>query len=119
MVIVIAGGATDKRGFTFKSGGSIEVANKTSHLVFEKTGTLTRGQLTVVVENLISANPGSDMSLLLGFIGNIKTSQSLLTHMFIQLSHKGTWSPALQLTIRLQQSSVFETCPGTMHSQLP
>ncbi|KAK2056143.1 copper-translocating P-type ATPase [Colletotrichum caudatum] len=57
MVIVIASGVAAERGVIFKSADSIEVAYKTSHVVFDKTGTITNGKLT---------------SLILGLVGSIR-----------------------------------------------
>lgn len=39
MVIVIASGVAARRGVIFKSASGIEVAYKTSDVVFDKTGT--------------------------------------------------------------------------------
>lgn len=50
MVIVIASGVAAERGVIIKDASTIEVANKTTHVVFDKTGTLTEGKLTVMRE---------------------------------------------------------------------
>lgn len=50
MVIVIATGVAAERGVIFKSAESIELAYKTSHVVFDKTGTITEGKLTMARE---------------------------------------------------------------------
>ncbi|KAG8423511.1 hypothetical protein J3458_000399 [Metarhizium acridum] len=41
MVVVIASGIAAERGVIFKSANAIEVAHQTTHLVLDKTGTLT------------------------------------------------------------------------------
>ncbi|KAL2866128.1 cation-transporting P-type ATPase PCA1 [Aspergillus lucknowensis] len=70
MVIVIASGVAAGRGVIFKAADSIEVACKASHVVFDKTGTMTQGKLTVAVEHIDTTR--DSMSLLLGLIGSNK-----------------------------------------------
>lgn len=70
MVVVVASGIAAERGVIFKSADAIETAYKTSHVVLDKTGTLTQGQLTVVSEMDVMESP--DLSLLLGLVGENK-----------------------------------------------
>ena len=72
MVVVIATGVAAERGVIFKSADSIEVAHKTSHVIFDKTGTLIQGKLTVAIEHYISDDVNLIRSQLLGLIGSIK-----------------------------------------------
>ncbi|GKT46291.1 P-type cation-transporting ATPase [Colletotrichum spaethianum] len=72
MVIVIASGVAAERGVIFKSADSIEVAYKTSHVVFDKTGTITNGKLTIVEEHYITDDANSVKALILGLVGSIK-----------------------------------------------
>ncbi|KAI0731090.1 heavy metal translocatin [Earliella scabrosa] len=48
MVILIAGGVGAKLGLVFKAAATIEQARKVSHVVLDKTGTVTQGKLSVV-----------------------------------------------------------------------
>ncbi|KAI0831947.1 heavy metal translocatin [Trametes gibbosa] len=48
MVILIAGGVGAKRGLVFKAATTIEQARKVTHVVLDKTGTVTLGRLSVV-----------------------------------------------------------------------
>lgn len=50
MVIVISSGVAAERGVIIKSADPLELAYKASHVVLDKTGTLTQGQLTVARE---------------------------------------------------------------------
>ncbi|KAI3397400.1 hypothetical protein diail_10851 [Diaporthe ilicicola] len=50
MVIVIGSGVAAEKGVIIKSADPLELAYKTSHVVLDKTGTLTQGQLTVARE---------------------------------------------------------------------
>lgn len=50
MVIVIGSGVSAERGVIIKSADPIELAYKASHVVLDKTGTLTQGRLTVAGE---------------------------------------------------------------------
>lgn len=75
MVIVIVSGVAAERGVIFKSAEAIEVAHRTSHVVLDKTGTLTQGKLRVVHETCLDKDgdhDGTSLSLLLGLISNSK-----------------------------------------------
>ncbi|KZL64818.1 copper-translocating P-type ATPase [Colletotrichum tofieldiae] len=72
MVIVIASGVAAERGVIFKSADSIEVAYKTSHVVFDKTGTITNGKLTVAEEHYLTDDTKSTKAFILGLVGSIK-----------------------------------------------
>lgn len=50
MVVVIGSGVAAEKGVIIKSPDPLELAYKTSHVVLDKTGTLTQGQLTVARE---------------------------------------------------------------------
>ncbi|KAM0350166.1 hypothetical protein ACHAPU_003331 [Fusarium lateritium] len=67
MVIVIASGVAAERGIIFKSADAIEVAHKASHVVFDKTGALTRGKLSVVGNECVDEDK---LPLLLGLVEN-------------------------------------------------
>ncbi|KAL8724404.1 MAG: hypothetical protein Q9166_007967 [cf. Caloplaca sp. 2 TL-2023] len=69
MVIVVATGIAAERGVIFKSADAIEIAYKTTHVVFGKTGTLTQGKLIIAREEYLSTSPSSK-ALLLGLIGS-------------------------------------------------
>ncbi|TFB02364.1 P-type cation-transporting ATPase [Trichoderma ghanense] len=72
MVVVIASGVAAERGVVFKSAESLEVAHKTSHVVFDKTGTITEGKLTVAQEWYADGDQTITQSLLLGLVEGIK-----------------------------------------------
>ncbi|KAI8985602.1 heavy metal translocatin [Trametes punicea] len=48
MVILIAGGVGARLGLIFKAATTIEQARKVTHVVLDKTGTVTQGRLSVV-----------------------------------------------------------------------
>ncbi|KAK3897723.1 E1-E2 ATPase-domain-containing protein [Staphylotrichum tortipilum] len=79
MVIVIATGIGAERGVIFKSAESIEVAHKTTHVVLDKTGTLTTGKLSVVTEHyVVDEHPISTSApLLLSLVATSKHPVSL------------------------------------------
>ncbi|KAK3295118.1 E1-E2 ATPase-domain-containing protein [Chaetomium fimeti] len=83
MVIVIASGVAAERGVIFKSAESIEVAYKTSHVVLDKTGTITEGKLSVSREWYARSDQNTAKSLLLGLVGSIKhpVSAAVATHL--------------------------------------
>ncbi|KAL7930089.1 E1-E2 ATPase domain-containing protein [Trichoderma chlorosporum] len=72
MVVVTASGVAAERGVVFKSAESLEVAYRTSHVVFDKTGTITEGKLTVAQEWYADGDRSATKSLLLGLVEGIK-----------------------------------------------
>lgn len=73
MVVVITSGIAAERGVIFKSADAIETAYKTSHIVLDKTGTLTKGQLAVVSEvDGVDIVDSSALSLLFGLVAENK-----------------------------------------------
>ncbi|KAK4097632.1 putative copper-transporting ATPase [Parathielavia hyrcaniae] len=74
MVVVIATGVAAEHGVIFKSAESIEIAYRATHVVLDKTGTLTEGKLSVVAEEYhVEGDGASDSaSMLLGLVDNIK-----------------------------------------------
>ena len=72
MVIVIGSGVAAERGIIFKSADSIEMAYKATHVVFEKTGTLTAGKLTVISEQFVTEDSATLPSMVLGLVASSK-----------------------------------------------
>lgn len=82
MVVVIVSGMASKRGVIFKSASAIEVAHTTSHVILDKTGTLTQGELSVAIEHY--THHGKDkLPGLLGLIGDNKhpVSMAVASHL--------------------------------------
>ncbi|KAL9115041.1 MAG: hypothetical protein Q9187_007371 [Circinaria calcarea] len=86
MVAVIAGGVGARHGVVFKSAETIEIARKVSHVVFDKTGTLSRGELSVSAEEYLSESSPSAASLALGLTINSKhpVSAAVAAHLQAQ-----------------------------------
>ncbi|KAL7788267.1 E1-E2 ATPase domain-containing protein [Trichoderma ceciliae] len=86
MVVVIAGGVAAERGAVFKSAESLEVAYRTSHVVFDKTGTITEGKLTVAREWYADGDRSATESMLLGLVESIKhpVSAAIALHLNAQ-----------------------------------
>ncbi|KAJ5183838.1 hypothetical protein N7492_001454 [Penicillium capsulatum] len=76
MVVVIAGGLSAQHGVIFKSANAIEITHKTSHVVLDKTGTLTQGKLTVVSQSFMEGGKAS-LHILLGLINDSKHPVSM------------------------------------------
>ncbi|KAI9676319.1 MAG: hypothetical protein M1817_000476 [Caeruleum heppii] len=72
MVIVIAGGVAAKHGVIFKSAEIIETARKVDHVVLDKTGTLTNGNLMVVGKDYLVWSADVTASAVLGLTDGIK-----------------------------------------------
>jgi Cd2+-exporting ATPase len=71
MVIVMGTGVAAERGIVFKSAGTIEAAYKTTHVIFDKTGTVTEGTLRVMHEHYDEGYPQA-RSEVLGLVANSK-----------------------------------------------
>ena len=76
MVILVAGSVAARHGCIFKMATIVEIARKTSHLVFDKPGTLTLGQLTVAVEVYFESEP-LVAAAVYALVSNIKHPVSL------------------------------------------
>ncbi|KAL0472949.1 E1-E2 ATPase domain-containing protein [Neurospora intermedia] len=73
MVNTMVSGLAGDRGILFKSLNAVEIARTTSHVVLDKTGTLTKGELDVHdVHFMESDSNTSSKSLLLGLLHDIK-----------------------------------------------
>lgn len=62
MVVVVASGVAAERGVVIKDATTIEVARKTTHVVLDKTGTLTEGRLTVASQVLLGEKWSTEQS---------------------------------------------------------
>jgi Cu2+-exporting ATPase len=62
MVIVIGSGIAAGRGVIIRDAAVIEVAYKTSHVVLDKTGTLTEGRLTIARELYLDSGRDTEKS---------------------------------------------------------
>ncbi|KAK3953398.1 E1-E2 ATPase-domain-containing protein [Pseudoneurospora amorphoporcata] len=71
MVNTMVSGLAGDRGILFKSLGAVETARTTSHVVLDKTGTLTKGELDVRDVRFMESDPNTSKSLLLGLLHDI------------------------------------------------
>lgn len=85
MVIVIGSGVAAEKGVIIKSADPLELAYKASHVVLDKTGTLTQGRLTVARE------------IWLGGPESLANSKSLLLSLLISNKHPVSAAVATQL----------------------
>jgi Cu2+-exporting ATPase len=86
MVIFVASGVAAEKGVVIKTGESLEIAFQTSHVVLDKTGTITEGRLTVANEWYSNENQDKTKSLLLGLLRGIKhpVSAGVVRHLRAQ-----------------------------------
>ncbi|KAK4188567.1 E1-E2 ATPase-domain-containing protein [Podospora australis] len=75
MVVVIATGVGADHGVIFKSAESIEVAYRATHVILDKTGTLTKGSLSVASDDDFGQD--TTPALLLGLLDGVKHPVSL------------------------------------------
>lgn len=82
MVVAIAGGVAAKHGLIFKSAETIEIARNISHVILDKTGTLTQGKLSVVAESYPTNQSDLLAPVIMGLAGNSKhpVSVSITAH---------------------------------------
>ncbi|EOD45141.1 putative copper-translocating p-type atpase protein [Neofusicoccum parvum UCRNP2] len=66
MVIVMASGIAAENGVVVKTAETLEVARKTSHVVLDKTGTLTQGKLSISREVFPNGSMDSAVGILFG-----------------------------------------------------
>lgn len=85
MVIVIGSGVAAERGVIIKAADPLELAYKASHVVLDKTGTLTQGRLTVARE------------MWLGGQESLADSKSLLLSLLVSNKHPVSAAVATQL----------------------
>lgn len=102
MVIVIGSGVSAERGVIIKSADPIELAYKASHVVLDKTGTLTQGRLTVARE------------MWLGDQAFLATSKSTLLSLLISNKHPVSVAVAAQL----QSAGIIPTAEALNASSL-
>ncbi|PGH27996.1 hypothetical protein AJ80_00251 [Polytolypa hystricis UAMH7299] len=85
-------------------------SHRTSHDVFDKTSTLTRGKLTVAQEEYTGNDPSSAKSLLLGLVRSVKhlASAAVAAHLKAQgVSASAVSDPKLNLSFDLHVRSVL------------
>ncbi|WDK23599.1 heavy metal translocating P-type ATPase [Colletotrichum graminicola] len=63
MVLVVAGGIAAKEGVVIKSADTTEGARKTTDVVFDKTGTITEAELTVVEQVNLQGDADENLTL--------------------------------------------------------
>lgn len=56
----------------FKSANGIEIAHQATHIVLDKTGTVTEGRLAVVAEETLAGDPEVTASMILGLVTGIR-----------------------------------------------
>ncbi|KAF9632760.1 ATPase P-type K/Mg/Cd/Cu/Zn/Na/Ca/Na/H-transporter [Lasiodiplodia theobromae] len=72
MVIIIASGVAAKHGVIFRAPTAIETAKGVTHVVVDKTGTLTEGKLSVIAGKFMSKPRASTLPYLLGLVSGQK-----------------------------------------------
>jgi heavy metal translocating P-type ATPase len=83
MVIVVAGDIAAKNGLIFRVGETIISAHKVSHVIFDKTGTITQGKPIVVSEIYMNESEEITTAVALALTSESKhpVSTAIATHM--------------------------------------
>ena len=71
MAIAVASGVSARNGILVKNGTVLETLHAIDHFVFDKTGTITKGQMQVVGEELLGIKPRQDLLLTVASIENL------------------------------------------------
>ncbi|KAK2007925.1 heavy metal translocatin [Colletotrichum eremochloae] len=72
MVLVVAGGIAAREGVIIKSADTTEGARKTTDVVFDKTGTITEAELTVVEQVNLGGDRDENLALAKALVGGGK-----------------------------------------------
>ncbi|OJD34029.1 cu2+-exporting atpase [Diplodia corticola] len=72
MVIIIASGVAAKHGVIFRAPAAIETAQDVTHIVVDKTGTLTEGKLSVIAEKFLCRPKTATLGCLFGLVSGQK-----------------------------------------------
>ena len=83
MVLVVAGGIAARNGVIIKSGECTERARKVTDVVFDKTGTITEGELDVVEETFLGDNTEEAIAITKALVGENKhpVSVAVMKHL--------------------------------------
>ena len=101
--IMVGTGLGAKKGVLIKGGDALESAHKVKYVIFDKTGTITKG--TPELTDLISANGESGNKKLLTILGSIeKSSEHPLAEAIVKY--------AKEKKIKFNKVSSFKAIPG-------
>ncbi|MBR9691587.1 copper-translocating P-type ATPase [Candidatus Woesearchaeota archaeon] len=100
--IMVGTGKGAKKGILIKGGDSLETAHKLKAVIFDKTGTITKGVPSVT--NLVSLNPGSKEKLL----QTVASIEQLSEHPLAESIVK----EAKDKNITLKKAANFKAIPG-------
>ena len=100
--IMVGTGKGAKQGILIKGGDALETAHKLKYVIFDKTGTITKGVPSVT--NLISLNPGSKQKLLEVVASIEKQSEHPLAEAIVKEAEKEK--------VKLKKVTGFKAIPG-------
>ena len=100
--IMVGTGKGAKRGILIKGGDALETAHKLKAVVFDKTGTITKGIPSVT--DLVSLNPGSQEKLLEVVASIEQSSEHPLAESIVK--------DAKEKGIKLRKATNFKAIPG-------
>jgi Cu+-exporting ATPase len=100
--IMVGTGKGARRGILIKGGDALETAHKLKYVVFDKTGTITKG--VPAVTDLVSINPGSSEALLEIVASIEKGSEHPLAESIVK--------EAKEKNIQLKKATNFKAIPG-------
>jgi Cu+-exporting ATPase len=100
--IMVGTGKGAKKGILIKGGDALETAHRLKYIIFDKTGTITKGIPSVT--DLVSLNPGSKDALLQVVASIEQSSEHPLADAIVkQAKEKG---------LKLKKASKFKAVPG-------
>ncbi|WEW61602.1 heavy metal translocating P-type ATPase [Emydomyces testavorans] len=84
MVLVVAGGVAARGGVVIKSGDSTERAHKLTDVVFDKTGTITTGELDVVATEVLIGDRREILSMAKALVSDNKHPVSVSVAKYLE-----------------------------------
>lgn len=100
--IMVGTGKGARNGILIKGGDALETAHKLKYVIFDKTGTITRG--VPAVTDLVRVGSGSDEELLQAAASIEKLSEHPLAEAIVRKAEEGK--------IGLKEASEFRAIPG-------
>ena len=112
MVVVIAGGVGAKHGLIMKSAETIETGRKISHVIFDKTGTLSQGKPSVVAEECINETSDTTVPVILGLTSNSKHPVSAAVAAYLKDKNSNVEPAHLESSVSIPGCGIEGTSHG-------
>lgn len=96
MVVLIAGGTSARFGVVFRDSQKLEVARSTTDVIFDKTGTVTTGELEVVDGHFETSYRDNTERMIMGLLGGDRHPVAAAVMKWLQDEHVRRTGQALE-----------------------